>query len=91
MTTMTADAVLAQPGRCVQCLNPLASEAVVALCPTCCPHDREFVFYSDDSDGANGREHFDCIACGAEVEPVADEDGLLWFDTYIPIHGGTNR
>lgn len=83
---LTADAVLAQPGRCVECGGVLESDAVVALCARCCPHSREHVVYTDDRDGANGREHLDCIACGAEVDPVTDEDGVLWYETHIPVH-----
>lgn len=83
--TMTASAVIAQPGRCVECEGALETDAVVALCSRCCPHDRQFIVYTDDRDGANGREHFDCIACGAEVDPVV-EDGVLWMETHAPVH-----
>jgi hypothetical protein len=90
--TLTASAVLAQPGRCVECLDPLTSESVVALCPTCCPHSRQFIVADDCRDGANGRMHLDCIACGAEVEMTEpDEDGTVGYETLVPIHTGGLR
>jgi hypothetical protein len=65
------------PRTCIDCGEPLKGTG--SLCAGCCGHDRGFVIEDDARDGVNGRIHFDCIACGAEVEP-SEEDGFV-FDT----------
>ena len=75
--TFSVDAVLAQPGRCIECGEHLKSKSLIALCPGCCGHDEKAVFMDDARDGVNGRIHWDCIACGSEVVP-SYEDGLIY-------------
>jgi len=75
--TFSVDAVLAQPGRCIECGEPLKSKSLIALCTGCCGHDHQFVEMDDARDGENGRIAWDCMACGGEVEPDA-EDGFVF-------------
>lgn len=73
-TTFTVPKTL-WPRMCVDCGEALTGPG--SLCSGCCGHDREFVVEDDARDGEDGRINWDCIACGAEVEP-SFEDGFVF-------------
>ena len=80
--TFTTDAVVVRwPKHCLECNEPLTFHGGGALCRSCCGHPNSTVVFDDARDGANGRMHWDCMSCLAEVAPSEpDEDGDYWFE-----------